>query len=107
MMERFQNILEYIDNNYENPITLAETAELMHYSQWHFSKIFKKLTGTNFVKYINQKRIDQAKQLIKETDMNITSISVSCGFENIRTFNREFKEICGLAPKEYRRSLVV
>ena len=103
-MERFQNILEYIDNNFDNKITLTEVSELIHYSPFYFSKFFKKLTGTNFIKYLNHKRISHAKRLIKETDMNITHISSACGFENIRTFNREFKTICNKTPSEYRLS---
>jgi len=106
-MKRFRNVLEYIDNNCENPITLEEISELMHYSRWYFSKIFKRLTGTSFIKYINQQRIDRAKQMIKETDMNITNISVACGFESIRTFNREFKAICKKTPKEYREEHII
>ena len=101
-MKHFKNVLEYIDNNCENSITLENAAEFMHYSRFYFSKLFKKLTGTSFVRYVNQKRISHAKQLIKETDLTFTDISSACGFENIRTFNREFKLICGLTPKEYR-----
>ena len=104
-MKKFQDMLEFIDNNYENPLKLSDAAELMHYSTWYFSKFFKKLTGTSFIKYINQKKVTKAKQLIKENELNFTNISSLCGFENIRTFNREFKLVTGKTPKEYRQSI--
>jgi AraC-like DNA-binding protein len=97
-----QKLFDYIENNYENKITLKMGAEILHFSVSHFCTYFKALTGTTFAKYVNFIRCQAAKNMLRTTDLKIIEISQQCGFENIRTFNREFKKTTEMTAKEYR-----
>lgn len=101
MLNDFQNLLSYMEDHAGENISLEEAAAMMHFSPSHFSKVFKQLIGINFVKYLNIIRITQASELLVNTDSTITQIAYNCGFQNVRTFNRVFKEITGHTPTEY------
>ena len=101
MLSDFQNLLSFMEDHYEDNITLEDAAEMMNFSPSHFSKMFKQLIGINFVKYLNIIRISQSAERLMTTDNKITDISFICGFNNVRTFNRVFKEVTGHTPSEY------
>jgi len=101
---KIQKLFDYIENNYDSKITLKTAAEILHFSISHFCNYFKALTGTTFAKYVNIIRCQSAMNMIRTTDLKIIEISQQCGFENLRTFNREFKKTTGFTPKEYRNS---
>jgi AraC-like DNA-binding protein len=101
MLDDLQQLLDFIENHYMENITLQYAASQMHFSESHFSKIFKKLTGINFVNYINTVRIENAANLIKTTNQRMTDIALACGFNNVRSFNRVFKEVTGYTPSEF------
>jgi AraC-like DNA-binding protein len=101
MLYEFQQLLSYLDANYEDNITLEFAAKRMHFSDSHFSKVFKNLTGVNFVNYLNMIRIEHATSQIKDSGDRLTDIAFRCGFNNIRTFNRVFKEMTGVTPTEF------
>jgi AraC-like DNA-binding protein len=101
MLADMQTLLEYIDEHYADSISLEYAAGCMNFSNSYFSKTFKKLMGTNFVTYLNMVRVEHAALALRETENRITDIALSCGFNNIRTFNRVFKEITGCTPSEF------
>ncbi len=101
MLEDFQNLLSYMEEHADENITLEMAAEKMHFSPSHFSKVFKQLTGTGFVKYLNTIRVTLASELLARSDTAMAQIAFSCGFQNVRNFNRVFKEITGCTPSEY------
>ena len=96
-----QDLLSYIDEHYADNITLEYAASRMNFSNSHFSKTFKKLMGINFVTYLNLVRVEQAASQLRNTENKIIDIALSCGFNNIRTFNRVFKDITGCTPSEF------
>lgn len=97
----FQKLLSYMDEHYADNLTLNFAAKQMNFSESHFSKVFKKMTGINYVVYLNMIRVEHAAQMLKNSGMTITDISLSCGFNNIRSFNRVFKEIVGCTPTQF------
>ncbi len=101
VLSDFQSLLSFLEEHYSDTITIEDAAEMMNFSTSHFSKVFKMLIGTNFVKYLNAIRISQAVDLLMTTDKKITDISYMCGFNNVRTFNRVFKEITNKTPTDY------
>lgn len=101
MLYDLQQLLSYIDTHYYENLSLSFAADKLGFSESHFSKIFKKLTGINYVNYINLIRIEHAASRIKNTPDKITDIAVDCGFNNIRNFNRVFKSITGLTPTDF------
>lgn len=101
MLEELQELLDYIDKHYAEELTLEFAASMMHFSTSHFSKTFKKLMGMNYVTYISMVRIEQAVKLLGLNQHRMTDIALECGFSNIRSFNRTFKEITGYTPTEF------
>ncbi|MHA6480912.1 helix-turn-helix domain-containing protein [Paenibacillus sp. strain BS8-2] len=84
---------------------LAELAARASVSASHFSRVFKELTGMNVTDYINAKRLVLAKSLLLETEDNIETIAIACGYQGMRHFYQQFKKVTGLTPKGYRRQM--
>ena len=101
MLEEFQELLDYIDKHYSDELTLEYASSMMHFSPSHFSKTFKKLMGMNYNTYVNMVRIEQAIQRLGSSQYRMIDIALECGFTNIRSFNRVFKEITGYTPTEF------
>lgn len=100
MLEEFQELLDHIDSHYFEELTLEHAASMMHFSPSHFSKTFKKMIGMNYVTYVNMVRIDHAVQMLGSGQHRMIDIALECGFSNIRSFNRVFKEITGYTPTQ-------
>lgn len=92
----------YIENSYADA-TLSELAEKCNLSVVSLSKIIKKNTGENFTDLLKKKRLQEAEKLLKESDLSVTEIIYSVGYENTNFFYRIFREAYGCSPKEYRR----
>jgi AraC-like DNA-binding protein len=101
-MKIMQEVLEYLDANYMHPITLADAAREANMSLFHFSRFFKSISGMSYVAYLNRIRVNQAEHLLRSTDKSILDIALECGFSNIRTFNRVFKQLKERTPSELR-----
>ncbi|MBY3620902.1 helix-turn-helix transcriptional regulator [Acinetobacter sp. CUI P1] len=101
-MKVMQGVLEYLDVNYMHPITLADAARQANMSLFYFSRFFKSLSGMSYTAYLSNIRVNQAEQLLLTTDKSILDIALECGFNNIRTFNRVFKQIKQRTPSELR-----
>lgn len=101
-MKIMQGVLEYLDVNYMHPITLVDAARQANMSLFYFSRFFKSLSGMSYIAYLSNIRVNQAEQLLLTTDKSILDIALECGFTNIRTFNRVFKQIKQRTPSELR-----
>ncbi|WP_342439654.1 AraC family transcriptional regulator [Paenibacillus sp. FSL L8-0436] len=101
-MKIMQEVLEYLDVNYMHPITLADAARHANMSLFYFSRFFKSISGMSYIAYLNSIRVNQAERLLLSTDKSILDIALECGFSNIRTFNRVFKQVKLRTPSELR-----
>ena len=70
-----------------------------------FSYEFKQYTGKNFVNYLKELRIEEAKRLLATTDEKVVEISQMVGYDNEKHFMKIFKSICGVSPSEYRKNM--
>lgn len=102
--DKFAELLQYIELNFSEPITLDSISSHVGFSKYHFIRLFKEYTGTTFYDYLTTKRIQHAKELLKST-LGITDIAFSCGFNNQTSFCRSFKKEVGMTPSEYRQSI--
>jgi AraC-like DNA-binding protein len=100
---RIDKVLEYLSQNYSEEINLAEVADSIHMSISAFSRFFKRITGKNYVNYLNDLRINSACTLLIETDMSVSEICFKSGFQSLANFNRRFRQIKKICPKEFRR----
>lgn len=102
-MEKFLFICDYINEHSAEPLTLEDTAALAGFSKYHFSRLFRQYTDTTFYRYLNQKRIAHAKQLLLDHDLPVLEIAFQCGFSNLSSFLRMFKLLTGYTPSELRK----
>lgn len=96
--------ISYISRNYTSKLTVKELASVCGFSQSYFMSIFKQHTGMSCITYINQVKIESAKELLKNTELSILEISEQTGFNSVSLFNRTFKKLVDKTPKEYRKS---
>lgn len=104
---KIKNVLNYISENYTNPITIKELAEISNFSEYHFMKFFKKYIGLTAIEYINNYRLVMASKLLIETDKSIMDISLEIGFNSVSYFNKLFKNTYNVTPKEFRKNLAI
>lgn len=97
-----KQVIEYCSKNYAQDITLSSIAEDLHVSKYYVSHLFGKKLKISFSDYINTMRIKHACELLNRKDMSVIDIGFSVGYNSTRSFNRCFKNICGVSPKEYR-----
>jgi AraC-like DNA-binding protein len=85
-------------------LTLEEVASHVHLSSFYFSKLFKKETGKNFVRYVNDEKMELAKEMLISTPLPIDVISSDLGFSHTSYFCKIFKKKFATTPKSYRKS---
>jgi AraC-like DNA-binding protein len=102
---RVMAALEHISISSHEQFSLGDAARLAKVSQRQFTNICRKLTGTSFIKYLNRKRCEKARQLIVSTEMSVASIAFETGYEDISTFYRAFKSIYGTSPMKIKPDL--
>ena len=99
------NALDLIHQKLGETITLDELAAEADMSRTYFCSVFKKLNGITPWEYINIKRIEKAKQLLRATQKTVLEISLECGFNNLSHFNRVFLRITAQKPSDYRKHI--
>ncbi|MDO5407972.1 MAG: AraC family transcriptional regulator [Eubacteriales bacterium] len=98
-------IADYLSENCERPISLDELSSQFFLSKSYICRIFKEVTGYTVSEYSNIHRIRKAKRYLEETDMSISEISHTLGYESLTYFERMFKHYMTLSPLKYRKTL--
>lgn len=101
--DRISVALKYIEDNYTEPITLEELADVTGYSLSRFKAVFLQKLGCTPANYINTFKLDRAKQLLSCTDETITDIAYGLGWSSSNYFCSVFKKYVGTSPLQYRR----
>ena len=94
-------LLNYIESDYKDA-ELTVFAQNNHMDIYTMSRMIKKVTGKTFKELLMEKKMDQAKYLLKNTNIPVTDIAYSVGYENTSYFHRAFRASYGLTPKKYR-----
>ena len=97
-----QRVVDYLNINFRDNITLSQAAEMAYTGSTYFSKKFKKCTGFGFSEYLTYLRINEASKMLVSSKENISQISADCGFNNSSYFGDVFKKIKGVSPQKYR-----
>lgn len=91
-----------IEANLYNNLTIAELAHLSAKSESTFKREFKKVYGESPAKYLKNKRIEKATQLLKSSTLSVSEVGWECGFENTAHFSTSFKAVHGVSPRAYK-----
>lgn len=97
-----QKVINYIDFNYQEDLSLKKIAGLFSISPSYLSALFRKETGITLTEYINSKRIDVSVSLLNTTDSSIQNIAAQVGFLDVNYYTRIFKKLKGISPSAYR-----
>ncbi len=97
----------YIDAHLEETVSLKTLSEVLSSSESTLERACREATGLTVGKYIQQKRLEMALHLLKNTSLPIASVADKCGFENYNYFSRWFRESAGKSPREYRKDRVL
>ena len=99
--DKFSNLLIYIDEHYADDLNLEDTAAIVGFSKFHFSRLFKQYTNTTFYDYLCKKRITRAQEMLAE-NFSITTIAYQTGLTHLPLFADASKSITGYTPSEFR-----
>ena len=99
---QLSKVLDYIDAYLDRNIKLADLAQLLDMSPFHFSRLFKQSIEITPHQYLSQQRVERAKQLLKKSDRLIIDIALECGFSSHSHLSKQFRQITGVTPKAYR-----
>ncbi|MBU3113864.1 response regulator [Clostridium lacusfryxellense] len=98
-----EHVKEYVKANLANDISLESVAEEVGYSSFHLSKIFKKTEGINFKDFVIKNKMEKAKLLFRQGNLNVSEVCKEVGYPNASYFSKVFREYYGVLPKEYSR----
>ncbi len=98
-------IKDYLLAHYAEEITLEDISAALGYSRTYFSKLFKRLFGKNFVAYLTDLRIEEAKRLLKNGPFGIREVASRTGFRDGAYFSSTFRRLTGQTPSEYQESV--
>lgn len=98
----FEMIERYIQENYQQDISMQDAARTMNYSEAYFCKLFKQCFGKNFTSYLTEYRMEAAKKLLAQPMVNVRDVGKAVGYGDSNYFAKVFKRITGQSPTEYR-----
>ncbi len=105
VQECIRNAIVFIRERYQTEILLPDVAQQVNMSRSYFSRCFRDIAGRTFHDYVRELRIEHAKSLLRQTNKPVQWISVQSGYPNEKYFFKVFRDMTGLLPGEYRKSL--
>lgn len=101
---RITSIINYIDENYQEDLTIELLSEVFHLSEGHLSKLFKENLGMTIKAYISQTRAKEVRRALLASDLPLIDIAIMCGFPNVKSMNKVFKDLYQCTPSQFRRN---
>src|SRR5499426_2907915 len=103
---RLRRAIEFMNDNCGRELSLAEIAGAAYLSEFHFSRLFKKITGATPHAYLASLRIERARRLLAESDLPIAEVGAEVGYTSQSHFTKIFREATGMTPKAFRDAAV-
>lgn len=102
-----ETIRQYVQENYQEDISMQDAASAMNYSDAYFCKLFKQCFGKSFTTYLMEYRVNEAKKLLYQPLVNVREVSRAVGYVDSNYFAKVFKRVTGLSPSEYRKKISI
>lgn len=99
------NVKKYINEHIEEKLALNKVAEMFNISPSYLSALFSKYSDVGFTDYINQQKVESAREMMRDSHLKIYEISDLLGFESAFYFSRVFKKVTGMSPRDYMNQL--
>jgi two-component system response regulator YesN len=96
-------VVQYVNHEFREKLQLQELAQKFHMNANYLGQAFKQQTGKSFREYLNDKRIEEAKRLLRQSCSSIAEVAVNSGYPNADYFVSQFKRMTGMAPSAYRK----
>src|SRR5690606_8623293 len=94
--------IQYIEQNYDQDLSLQVLRQHVHLSKNYFSNLFKREMGEGVIDYITKVRLERAKALLRNTDLKSSEVGILIGISDSKYFSKLFKKMTGVTPSEYR-----
>lgn len=104
---RLRRSVEFMHDNFSRDLQLGEIASAAYLSEYHFARLFKRLTGVTPHAYLASLRVEQARALLAETDLAIAEIASRVGYHSASHFGKIFRQATGVTPRAFREALLV
>ena len=101
-----QKVLNYLDLHYNENIKLEQISQLFNYNPSYLGRIFHETTGEYFNAYVDKLRLEQAKELLKNSKLKNSEIAIHVGYQNTDYFYKKFKAFTGKSPNEFKKNLL-
>ncbi|WP_312794780.1 response regulator [Tianweitania sp.] len=101
--QRIQTVLHFIERNVQKGISLEDAADFANVSPCYLSRLFRKEMNMTFISYLKAQRMERAKELLQNSDLPITNVSLDLSYTDANYFCKAFKKEVGVSPSEYRR----
>lgn len=97
-------IKRHVEENHMRRLTVADTAKKFFLSPGRFCHFFKKEVGVGFICFVNMRRVARAEEMLRQTRRSVSEIAFLTGFGSVSQFNRMFRSVTGVSPREWRKS---
>jgi len=102
IMNRFHDLLNYLEAHYPEKTDLDKMAGIANLSKHHFCRLFKQLTGRSPGDYLNRIRINKSAEMLRKGGMSVTEVALASGFDDINYFSRCFKKYEMVSPLKFK-----
>ena len=103
-VDELSRVIDYINCHFASRLTLDKLAQVGNLSPNYLCKVFKQFNGMTIWNYVLIRRIEEAKRLLKDTDLSIIEVQLQCGFQTSANFNKMFCRMTGTSPGSYRKN---
>lgn len=101
---RIDRVIDYLSDHLDSSLKLEDLAKVACFSEYHFHRVFRAMTGETLNDFTNRLRLEKAARLLKRTDQSATKIALECGFSSSAAFSRSFNNAFNTSPTQYRKS---
>src|SRR5262252_3214978 len=102
--QRINRVIDYLSENLDRQVKLEELAKVACFSEFHFHRIFRAVSGETLNSFTTRLRLEKAARLLRYSGQSLTNIALDCGFSSPATFSRAFRSGYGTTPRQFRKS---